>query len=140
MPQRAKTVDHLGKVQEITTSNVMVLILSQSACAACHAKGACGISDVEEKLVVVHKPNHSFFVGQDVRVILKQSLGFKALVVAYVIPFLLVLIALIILTAVGFSEGKSGLLSLLILVPYYFGLHLFRDKHSSQFIFDIESV
>lgn len=140
MPQRAKTVDHLGKVQEITTNNVMVRILSQSACAACHAQGACGVSDVEEKLVVVHKPNHGFFVGQDVKVVLKQSLGFKALIVAYIIPFILVVLTLVVLTTVGISEGKAGLLSLSVLIPYYFGLHLFRDKHSSKFTFDIESV
>jgi sigma-E factor negative regulatory protein RseC len=140
MSQRVKTVDHLGKVQEITSNDIMVGILSHSACASCHAKGACGVSDVQEKVVVVHKPNHNYMVGQDVKVILKQSLGFKALLLGYVFPFLTVLIVLIALTTAGVSEGRAGLASLSILLPYYLGLQFFKDKISKHFTFDIESI
>ncbi|PKP36188.1 MAG: RseC/MucC family positive regulator of sigma(E) [Bacteroidetes bacterium HGW-Bacteroidetes-15] len=140
MSQKAKTVDHIGRVQEVTNSDIVVRILSQSACAACHAKGGCGMSESAEKFVVVHKPNHTYIVNQDVKVVLKQSLGFKALVLGYVIPFSIVLITLIVLTTVGLSEGKAGLISLFVLVPYYLGLYILKDRVSKQFTFDIESI
>jgi sigma-E factor negative regulatory protein RseC len=140
MSQKEKTVDHLGRVQEITSTDIVVKILSQSACASCHANGACGMSDSTEKMVVVHKSNHNYTVGQSVKVMLRQSLGFRALLLGYVLPFLIVLLILIFLTAIGISEGKSGLLSLFALVPYYAGLYLLRDKVSKQFTFDIVSI
>ena len=140
MTQRVKTVDHIGSVQEVTSNDIIVKILSQSACAACHAKGACGMSDTAEKTVVVHEPNHSYVVGQSVRVILKESLGFKALALGYLFPFTVVFILLVVLTVLGVSELKAGLLSIASLIPYYIGLHFFNDKISKQFTFDIETI
>lgn len=140
MSQKAKTVDHIGKVQEITSTDVMVSIINHSSCSACHAKGSCGMVDSTEKVVVVHKPNHGFVVGQDVKVILRQSLGFRALFYGYVVPFLLVLLILIVLSAFNVPEGRAGLASLAMLVPYYFGLYIFKDKLSKQFTFEIEST
>lgn len=140
MSNSTKTVDHIGMVQEVTNSDVVVRILSQSACAGCHASGTCGMADSTEKLVVVHKPNHSYIVNQSVKVTLKQSLGFKALLIGYVMPFLLVLFTLLILTSLGLPEARAGLSSLSILVPYYAGLYLLKDRISKQFTFDIESI
>jgi sigma-E factor negative regulatory protein RseC len=135
-----KTVDHIGRVQEISTTDVQVTIINNSACADCHAKGACGMADSAEKKVVVQKSNHNFSIGQEVKVILRQSLGFKALLLGYIIPFFLVVISLILFSAVGVPEGAAGLISLSILLPYYVGLHLFRNRISKHFTFDIESV
>jgi sigma-E factor negative regulatory protein RseC len=140
MAKRIKTVDHLGRVQEIYSDKIVVSILSQSACAGCHAKGACGLSDVEEKLVDVYKPNHNLKVGESVKVILRQSMGFQALFLGYVMPFLAMLIVLIALTSMNISEIRAGLASLAILVPYYFILYLFKDRISNHFTFEIEST
>ncbi|MFP4556854.1 MAG: SoxR reducing system RseC family protein [Bacteroidales bacterium] len=140
MTKKAKTVEHLGKVQEVTANSVLVSINSQSACSACHAKGGCGMADSTEKTVQINKPHHHYSIGQDVKVVLKQSLGFRALMMGYVTPFLIVLFTLIILTAVKIPEGRAGLASLSTLIPYYFGLYILRDKVSKQFSFDIESV
>lgn len=140
MSGKVKTVDHIGKVQEITHENVMVKILSHSACSGCHAKTVCGIADSVEKTVVIHKSNHNFFQGQDVKVILKQSLGFKALFLGYLAPFIVVVFTLILLTSLGVSEVRSGIASLSVLIPYYFSLYLLKDKFTKQFTFDIESL
>jgi len=140
MSKKAKTVEHLGKVQEVTANTVLVNIVSQSACSACHAKGACGMAEATEKTVQVNKPNHHYTIGQEVKVLLKQSLGYRALILGYVTPFLIVLITLIMLTAIEVPEGRAGLVSLSTLVPYYFGLYILRDRVSKQFSFDIESV
>ncbi|HOP05037.1 MAG TPA: SoxR reducing system RseC family protein [Tenuifilaceae bacterium] len=140
MSHKQKTVDHLGKVVEITRNDVKVSIISHSACASCHASGVCGMADTAEKTVAVTKPNHGFILGQDVKVILKQSMGFKALFLGYLIPFMLVVTLLIAFNSMGFSELKSGLFSISALVPYYFVLYLLRDKISRSFNFDIEPI
>lgn len=140
MTKSSKTVDHIGRVQEINLDEITVCIISQSACAACHAKGACGLSDSTEKMITVQKPNHNLKVGESVRVILSQSMGFKALFVGYILPFLIVITVLITLTLFTVSEGKAGLASLAVLVPYYLGLSFFKDRLSKQYSFDIESV
>ena len=98
------------------------------------------MADTSEKVVVVHKPNHAYYVGQDVKVLLRQSLGFRALFLGYVIPFLIVLFILVLLTALSVPEGRAGLASLSALAPYYIGLYLYREKVSKQFTFDIESI
>lgn len=140
MTKRTKTVDHLGRVQEINSDEITVCIISQSACAACHAKGACGLSDSTEKMITVLKPNHNLKVGESVRVIIKQSMGFKALFVGYILPFITVLAVLITLTLFNVSEGKAGLASLTVLAPYYLALYFFKDRISDHFIFELESI
>ena len=107
-----KVIEHLGRVDAITRNDIRVTIISQSACATCHAKGACTAADVEEKVVAITKPNHNFMVGETVKVVMKQSQGFKALMLGYIYPLILVLVALFTLSAMGLSEEKSGLITL----------------------------
>lgn len=140
MTRTTKTVDHLGRVHEINSDEITVSIISQSACATCDAKGACGLSDSAEKMITVLKPNHNLNVGESVRVIIKQSMGFKALFVGYILPFIAVFALLITLTFFNVSEGMAGLASLAVLAPYYLALYLFKDRISNHFIFELESI
>ena len=71
---------------------------------------------------------------------MKQSLGYKAMLLAYGLPFLMVLMALIIFTTLHFSELIAGLGSLSILVPYYLIIYYFRDKLQKTFTFTIRKI
>jgi sigma-E factor negative regulatory protein RseC len=139
MPSKPNVIEHLGRVDAVTPNDIRVVIISQSACASCHAKGACTASDVSEKIVVISKTNHNFLVGETVKVLLKQSLGFKALFLGYILPLIVVIVSLFTYSAF-LSEGKAGLLSLATLLPYYAILYLFKNKISKQFNFDIEKI
>ncbi len=139
MPAKPTLIEHLGRIDAVTPNDIRVVIISQSACASCHAKGACSASDVSEKIVVVSKTNHNFLVGETVKVLLKQSLGFKALFLAYILPFIVVIASLFTFSAF-MSEGKAGLLALLILIPYYAILYFLKNTLSKQFNFDIEKI
>ncbi|HOZ15225.1 MAG TPA: SoxR reducing system RseC family protein [Tenuifilaceae bacterium] len=139
MPAKPTLIEHLGRIDAVTPNDIRVVIISQSACASCHAKGACSASDVSEKIVVVSKTNHNFLVGETVKVLLKQSLGFKALFLAYILPFIVVITALFSLSSFV-SEGIAGILALLSLIPYYAILYFFKNKISKQFNFDIEKI
>lgn len=140
MPSKPDLIEHLGRVDAVTPNDIRVVIVSQSACASCHAKGACTASDSSEKIVVVTKPNHNFLVGETVKVLLKKSLGYKALLLGYLLPLVVLIVSLFLFSYLGVSEGKAGLCSLLTLIPYYTVIYLFKGSITKHFNFDIEKL
>ena len=127
-----------GVIDHVDDQKVYVRILSVSACASCHAKGVCTSLETSEKLIEIDKKDApSVTLGQNVKVSMSSVNGNLAVVFGYVIPFLILLIALIIL-ANFISEGYAGLIAILSLIPYYFGLYLFRDRLKERFRFSIE--
>lgn len=98
------------------------------------------MSDTQEKIIDIYNPNVSVVAGEQVRVILKRSLGYKALFLGYVLPLILVLFFLITLTSILGSEAKAGLVSLFILAIYYGILYLSKDSIDKQFKFTLKKV
>jgi len=133
-------IDHKAVVQEIGEHSVTVRFISQSACASCHAKGACMVSESSEKTLEISKPSWEVLTGQEVEVVLSKSLGFKAVAYGYVLPFFLVLISLLSLSSIGMVELQAGLISLSALFPYYLILYLLRDKFTKKYSFSIRKV
>jgi sigma-E factor negative regulatory protein RseC len=128
-----KRISHDGVVDSMDGNEVLVRITSYAACSSCHARGACNVTEEKEKIMRVGAGASSFRTGEKVRVVLAQSQGFRALFLGYVLPFLLVLIALLIISALGSSELVAGLVSLSVLIPYYLGLKLLQGKLERQF-------
>ena len=133
-------ISHKGIIKSLTDHQIVVSIVNESACSSCHAKGACTAADMQDKEVDIRSFSGDFRVGQAVQVIGKTSQGFKALFYGYVLPFLLIMLVLITLTSLQFSEGISGLISLSILVPYYLILDLTRNKIRKSFEFEIKPL
>jgi len=130
-------VSHKGIIKEFSQGRIIVGIIAESACAACHAKGACSAADMTEKEIEISRCDGEFQIGQQVLVTGKTSQGYKALFFAYFLPFMLVMAVLIISTNLTASEGLSGLLSLGILIPYYLILYVFRNRLKRSFDFTI---
>ncbi len=133
-------ISHKGIIKSITDQKIVVCIISESACASCHAKGVCSAADMQDKEVEIRNFSGEYRVGQSVQVVGKTAQGFKALFYGYVFPFLLIMLVLITLTRLQFSEGVSGLISLSILVPYYLILYLTRNKIRKSFEFEIKPL
>ncbi len=133
-------IDHDGIIEHIDGDVAHVKINSQSACAACHAKGACSAADQEEKMLDVPLNGQSFSAGEVVRVLVAQRMGFKAVALGYFYPFLLLMAVLIIMIVAGVGELKAGLIALLSLIPYYLGLYLARKRIESSFTFSIQKI
>ena len=132
------TITHQGIVDSIEVNSINVKIISASACSACHAKGACNASDMEEKLIEVVKGEKEFKVGDWVTIVSKESMGFKALLLGYVFPFLVVLITLVTCTSISMKELTAGLVSIGMLIPYYAILYLTKDIVKKSFVFEIQ--
>lgn len=133
-------VEQKGTIEEIKDGIVKVNLLSISACASCHAKGACSMLDIQNKIIDIYESGKDYKKGEVVNVIMRQSLGYKAMLLAYGLPFLLVLATLIILTSLHVNELIAGLGSLSILIPYYLVIYFFRDNLQKTFTFTIKKL
>ena len=134
-----ESISHEGIVTKITDDELEIKILAQSACAACHAKSACGMGEQAEKILTVPRPkDKDFTLNQKVNVKMSIGQGNKAAVLAYLIPIVLLLAVLFTCLGLGLGEGLSALLGILALVPYYVVLYLRRDKLKQKFEYNVE--
>ena len=134
-----ETITHPGIIDQVTEESVFVKILAMSACSSCHAKGMCSVSEIEEKVVEVKKdPKRELKEGQEVTVAMRKSQGGKAVLLGYIMPFLLMIGVLLLVLFISDNEGLAGLSAILILIPYYWLLYIYRNKLKSTFSFRIE--
>jgi sigma-E factor negative regulatory protein RseC len=131
-------IRHKGIIKRQDNETVFVSIVTQSACDACHAKGICNVTDLTEEIVEVPRvPGRIYKDGDQVEVMMKKALGTRAVMLGYVVPFLLVLATLIISLSVSGNEGFSGVLALVILIPYYILLYAMKRRLKKTFMFNI---
>ena len=135
----SKIVTHKGKVIHLEGLDVRVMIESMSACAACHAKGMCTLSDKEDKIIdikVSAERAAKLNVGDEVMVAVSQQRGMQAVLLAYILPAILVVLSLILLLKL-LPEPIAILSALAVLGGYYYVLYLFRNKLNAKFIMSI---
>ena len=131
---------HDGKIIEITPDFTSVEIVSSSACSSCHAKGLCGMSEEHEKVIMVPTdPYSEYAVGDDVKVATKMTMGLKAVWISYVIPLAILMILILSLSPIFENEFLCGLAAIAGVGLYYFGIWLFRDRLSTEFVFYIKN-
>ena len=102
-------ISHRGRIVSITPEVTTVEIVSESACAACHAKGLCSLGDSTVKQVELPTRGwDNYSVGQEVSVVLRASMGHKAVWLAYVIPLVVMVASLLLTLSAGGSELLAG--------------------------------
>jgi sigma-E factor negative regulatory protein RseC len=137
--KRKNEIEHLGRVVGIDEEKITVSIVSQSACISCHSKGSCSVSDIEDKTVeVANRHDRELKLNDTVTIVLNSNLGTIAVLFGYFFPFLVLLFTVIIMLALGFSEGASGLTAIGMLVPYYLILYLTRQRQKQAFNFRLK--
>lgn len=141
MMKQTGYIEHQGVVTEVTGHKLLVNLINTSSCSSCHVKGFCNVSDVDNKTVeIIQTSNEHVKKGDKVIVNYEKSLGPLALFLGYLVPFLLVIGVLVITLAITSNEAFSGILSLLILIPYYVLLYFFRNELKAKFTFTIKSI
>lgn len=126
-------ITHSGIVTSISEERIYVTIKSESACASCHAKGACSMSEQVDKIVdVAAKDYPQVAVGDTLEVVISKESGVFAVVIAYIIPIVLILASLYLFNAIGLSEPVSGLLMLCLIAFYFIIIYLLRKKIVSK--------
>jgi len=127
---RFGNIEHDGIVQKSDINSVIVRISSETACAGCHAAGSCNMS----------QGSYNVSPGDNVTILMKKSMGYKALFLGYILPFILLVLTLVILLSISLPEGTAGLLSLGMLGIYYLLLYLSRSRIGNAFNFTIKTL
>ena len=127
----------------------LVRIVQTSACAACKAKAMCASAESAEKeMTVMLLGDGQWAVGDTVEVMVQQKMGWKAVVLAYLLPFFVMLAVMFIgneLLAIGDGqlamgdgakrEAVLGTVALCAMALYYLVLGMFKDKLQKEFSF-----
>ena len=135
----ADLIKHRGIVEKVDGSHVTVRIVQTSACSACSAKGLCNASESKEKLIDVYEVQSACRKGEEVVVCGTTSMGMRAVLLAFGVPVLLLLLALFVTMRV--TDGNallSAMVSLGVIVPYYSIIYICRGKLEKRFSFTIE--
>ncbi len=135
-----KRVEHEGVVIEETEELYKVKIESNSACSSCHAKGLCSASEMQDKIIDVHKNRckRGYKAGEKVVVELEQSLALKAVWIVYLPPIAILVTILLYLQQLNVSELYIGLIAVAVVALYFLFLYFFRGAIGKQFYFTIK--
>ena len=125
----SESINHTGFVEKIDGDTVFVRITQQSACSGCHAQSMCSASEKKDKIIEVPDRSGRFHVNEEVIICGQNSMGLQAVLLAFVIPLVIVVGAIVI-----------GLTGLSLLLPYYCILYLMRDKLKRRFIFTLKKL
>jgi sigma-E factor negative regulatory protein RseC len=133
----SQIIEHSGIVQNIDGKHIRVQIVQESACSSCHAKGTCTAADMKDKYVDVEANTMDFKPGDAVMLYGQSSMGLLAVLLAFVMPFILILITLFVLKSQTDNETLSGAIALAVLIPYFIILSFFNQKLKAKLKFQI---
>ena len=95
-------------------------------------------SQQKEMDVVMLEPMQ---VGDQVEVEVRERLAWKAVLLAYILPFIVMMGLIAVLDFVtDWSEAVVGTLSLCGIALYYIGLSVFKHRLQKQFVFTARKV
>ena len=133
-------IAHRGRIVSITPEVTTVEIVSESACSSCHAKGLCSLGDATVKQVELPTRGwDNYREGDEVQVVLRASMGHKAVWLAYVVPLLVMVAALLGTLAAGGSELLAGGIAIGAIALYYTLIWLLRGRLRNEYIFNIKT-
>ena len=132
-------IQHTGEIIDITPDFTTVKIIASSACSACHAKSLCGMSEEQEKIIMLPTdPYATHNIGDKVQVATKMTMGLKAVWISYVIPLAVLMILILTLSMVIDSQAVCGLSAVGGVALYYFVIWLLRSRLENEFTFYIK--
>lgn len=134
-----ETIRHRGVVEQIGATTCAVRILQQTACGGCAVKHLCKSSESKEKTVEARLDGATVSLGQTVVVEGSVGQGLKAVLLAYALPLVLMVVVLFGVTRLS-NEDAGGLCALLFLGIYYGILYLFRNRLDRKFRFVVKVI
>ena len=125
---------------------VRVRIVQTSACASCKAKAMCASAESKEKEILAlfvgeeakrrEGEKQDIKLGDEVVVMVQQKMGWKAILLAYMLPFVVMMAVVAIGNGLlGMREEVIGTLALCAMGVYYIVLGFFKDKIQKEFSF-----
>jgi len=128
-------ITHEGVVLSTNGSMAHVEIVQTSACSACKARSMCMSAESQQKEmdVTMLEPMQK---GDRVEVQVRERLAWRAVLLAYLMPFVVMLAIILVLDfTTTWSEAVIGTLSLCGIALYYIVLSAFKHRLQKQFSF-----
>jgi sigma-E factor negative regulatory protein RseC len=160
LQSKRKMIKHDGIIIALNEDGTaLVRVVQTSACAACKAKAMCASAESAEKEMTVvllgesapqksadfsgtpqamrrEGERRAYKVGDTVEVMVQQKMGWKAVVLAYLLPFFVMLAVMLIGNAIwSVREEILGTVALCAMALYYLLLGMFIDKLQKEFSF-----
>ena len=136
----ADLIRHTGEVISQEGDRVQVRIEQQSACTACRAKGFCTSADAQVKVLDCQANGEHYTAGEKVEVQVEENLGMKAVLLAYVLPFLVIIMTLSVLSHFLTDEATVGIVALAAAALYFLILTLAKNKLKQTFNFHLHRI
>ncbi|MEN8137258.1 MAG: SoxR reducing system RseC family protein [Bacteroidota bacterium] len=132
-------IDHEGVIKSIDGEIATVEILQKTSCASCELTGACSSSESSIKEVQVPIKNRNYKKGDKVNIVFTRSEGFIALFIGYLLPFILMVAAMVVSSFFTESDLIKGLVALGVLPIYYAGLFFLKNNIRALFEFRFDN-
>lgn len=124
-----------GIVRKVQDDRLWVEVVVSSACGGCAAKSLCNISEKKNELVeAVNLSGEDFSIGETVQIQMMQKLANKAVVLGYLLPFVILVAGLFVCYALTHIEWLSVLVAFGLTAIYYFILKMFDKRLAKEFV------
>ena len=129
-------IKHEGIVIAVNgDGTVLVRIVQTSACASCKAKAMCASAESKEKEILA-MGDGLLAVGDVAEILVQQKIGWKAILLAYMLPFAVMMSVVAIGNGLlSIREEIIGTIALCAMAVYYIVLGFFKDRIQKDFSF-----
>ena len=123
-----------GIVKKVEAGKVWVEIVVSSACGGCVAKNMCNISEKKNEIVEAENTmGEEFALGETVQIQMQESKAHQAVVLGYLLPFIVLIVGLFGCYAITHIEWLSVLIAIGSTALYYVMLKMFDKRLARQF-------
>lgn len=114
-------ITHRGIVATISDGQATITITRTGTCEGCALAHHC----TRDEFVV---PANDLVVGQTVQVQLHEHIAWKALAIAYILPFIILITTMVILSICHCDETLVAVIVLAVVALYFLILHTCRHR------------
>ncbi len=123
-----------GIIRKLEGDKVWVEIVVSSACGGCVAKSMCNISEKKNEIVEALNMNgEELVIGDKVQIQMQERKAHQAVVLGYLLPFVVLIVGLFGCYALTHIEWLSTLVAFGLTALYYFILKLFDKRLAKKF-------
>ena len=105
---------------------------------ACKAKSVCSEGGGQVKRMTLANDGQGDQLGEQITLVMRRSAGLKAVVIAYLVPVILVVAALLVFQTVQIKETVAAISTLVLLGLYFLVIRLLRGRLNRELTIEIE--
>lgn len=134
-------IKKIAVIKQIYDNKAIVEIQNHSACDSCILIKKCQLGECKGyKIAVPISKEDNFNVGESVYIKISEKEAFQAIFFSYIIPLLILIFSLVFSMVITGDEIKSGIVSIIILIPYYLLLLLTTKRNKIPVHFKLEKI